>query len=574
MTHRDRDSTRRRLGRLEPSALRGVIVREVVNFSSFWRSSTFSSTVDPTIYMLAFGLGLGSFLNVIGGYDYIDFVGTGIVATTVLFAGAFPAMYSTFVKYEFQHTYDAILAAPVDVEELVTGEALWIAARVGVYGCVPMLIAMLFGLEPSWGMLLVPVSPRCRASAGRVRHLHRGQVERDRELLLLAERPADADVPLAGTFFPLTDLPSGRRCSATSTRSTTASSSSATPSSASRAGATSGTSRSWSASGSSPGAWRSGSWNASSSSERRHRACPRPASVQRTYYLLMLGNTLAASFIWGINTIFLLDAGLSNLEAFAANAFFTAGMVIFEVPTGIVADTVGRRASYLLGTITLTVTTLLYVLLWQIEAPFWEWAVVSMLLGLGFTFFSGAVEAWLVDALTATGFDGDLETVFGRGQIVSGAAMLGGSVAGGYIAQVTSLGVPFVLRAVVLAIMFVVAFALMRDIGFTPERGKGVTDRDAPDRLGVHPVRLARPGGQVAHGLVDPARRHRDLRLLRAPALPARARRRPRGVRHRRPGGRDRRRRPDRRRVRGAVDQAHVPPPHDRAADVDRRRRR
>ena len=82
-------------------------------------------------------------------------------------------------------------------------------------------------------------------------------------------------------------------------------------------------------------------------------------------------------------------------------------MVLFEVPTGIVADTVGRRASYLLGTVTLAVTTLLYVLLWQIEAPFWAWAVVSMLLGLGFTFFSGAVEAWLVDALTATGFAGE-----------------------------------------------------------------------------------------------------------------------------------------------------------------------
>ena len=121
----------------------------------------------------------------------------------------------------------------------------------------------------------------------------------------------------------------------------------------------------------------------------------------------MLGNTLAASLIWGINTIFLLDAGLSNLEAFAANAFFTAGMVLFEVPTGIVADTVGRRASYLLGTRdALAARRLLYVLLWQLEAPFWAWAVVSVLLGLGFTFFSGAVEAWLVDALTATGFDG------------------------------------------------------------------------------------------------------------------------------------------------------------------------
>jgi MFS family permease len=198
---------------------------------------------------------------------------------------------------------------------------------------------------------------------------------------------------------------------------------------------------------------------------------PTPRSIQRTYLVLMLGNTLAASFIWGINTIFLLDAGLTNLEAFAANAFFTAGMVVFEVPTGIVADGVGRRASYLLGTVTLAGSTLLYVLLWEVEGAFWQWAIVSMLLGLGFTFFSGAVEAWLVDALNATGFTGELETVFGRGQMVSGAAMLTGSVAGGFIAQQTTLGVPFVLRGVVLVVMFAVAFTLMHDVGFTPEKG-------------------------------------------------------------------------------------------------------
>src|SRR5215210_7360999 len=113
---------------------------------------------------------------------------------------------------------------------------------------------------------------------------------------------------------------------------------------------------------------------------------PTPRSIKRTYYGLLLGNTLAASLIWGINTIFLLDAGLNNLEAFAANAFFTAGMVIFEVPTGIVADMWGRRVSFLLGTVTLAVTTGLYVLLWEMDAPFWAWAVVSLLLGLGFTF--------------------------------------------------------------------------------------------------------------------------------------------------------------------------------------------
>jgi MFS family permease len=191
--------------------------------------------------------------------------------------------------------------------------------------------------------------------------------------------------------------------------------------------------------------------------------------IQRVYLTLLLGNTLAASFIWGINTLFLLDAGLSNLEAFAANAFFTAGMVVFEVPTGVVADVWGRRVSYLLGTLTLAGSTFLYWLLWVTSAPFWPWAIVSMLLGLGFTFFSGAVEAWLVDALKFAGYEGGLEAVMGRGQMVSGAAMLGGSVLGGVIAQTTSLGVPFLMRVGVLVAMFFVAQRMMQDLGFTPE---------------------------------------------------------------------------------------------------------
>jgi lipooligosaccharide transport system permease protein len=147
---------RRRLGRLERPALQGVLVREIINFSSYWRATTFSSTVEPTIYLLAFGFGFGSLVSKVGGLDYVQFVGTGTVATAVLFSSVFPAMFGTFVKYQFQHTYDAILAAPVDTEELVTGEALWISMRAGVFGCAPLLVAMIFGLDPSWGMLAVP----------------------------------------------------------------------------------------------------------------------------------------------------------------------------------------------------------------------------------------------------------------------------------------------------------------------------------------------------------------------------------------------------------------------------------
>jgi MFS family permease len=192
--------------------------------------------------------------------------------------------------------------------------------------------------------------------------------------------------------------------------------------------------------------------------------------VQATYLGLTLLTTLSASLIWGINTLFLLDAGLSNLEAFAANAFFTAGMMLFEIPTGVVADLRGRRLSYVLGALTLAATTAVYVLLWWVGAPFWAWALASMAIGLGFTFFSGAVEAWLVDALTATGFAGDLTAVFGRGQAVTGAAMLGGSVLGGVIAQATNLGVPFLVRVGLLLVTVVVAVLFMHDLGFTPDR--------------------------------------------------------------------------------------------------------
>ena len=219
-------------------------------------------------------------------------------------------------------------------------------------------------------------------------------------------------------------------------------------------------------------------------------------AVQRVYLVLLLLHTLAASLIWGINTLFLLDAGLSNTEAFAANAFFTAGMVIFEVPTGVVADTRGRRLSYLLGTLTLACSTLVYWILWRMSAPFWTWAITSALLGLGFTFFSGAVHAWLVDALTSSGYfrdGGKLEHVLARGEIVEGAAMLCGSVAGGVIAQTTNLGVPYILRVLTLVLSFGLAFAWMRDVGFTPSRGK-------------HPLQEAKRvlRRSIEHGLGNP----------------------------------------------------------------------
>jgi lipooligosaccharide transport system permease protein len=147
----------RKVGRLERAAIAGVMSRELTVFRHYWPSTTFSSIVQPTIYLLAFGLGFGALVSRIGGVSYVQFVGTGTVATAVLFSSAFPGMFGGFVRRKFQRTYDALLAAPVDVEELVTAEVSAIALKAGLYGVAPLLVAIAFGLDPAWGMLLVPL---------------------------------------------------------------------------------------------------------------------------------------------------------------------------------------------------------------------------------------------------------------------------------------------------------------------------------------------------------------------------------------------------------------------------------
>jgi lipooligosaccharide transport system permease protein len=146
----------KRSHRLDPAALAGVMTRDVVLFKRYWKATTFSSVVQPTIYLLAFGLGFGSLVSHVGHVRYVEYVATGVVATAVLFSSAFPGMFNTLIRWQFQRTYDALLAAPVDVEELVTAEILWISIRAGVYGLAPLIVGLAFGLTPEPGMLLVP----------------------------------------------------------------------------------------------------------------------------------------------------------------------------------------------------------------------------------------------------------------------------------------------------------------------------------------------------------------------------------------------------------------------------------
>jgi MFS family permease len=187
--------------------------------------------------------------------------------------------------------------------------------------------------------------------------------------------------------------------------------------------------------------------------------------VINTYYCVTALYTLSVSIIWGINTLFLMDAGLDIFQVMVVNALFTAGMVIFEIPTGVVADTIGRKASFLLCLSVLFVTTILYVAAARFSWGFWAFCGISVLIGLGFTFFTGAVEAWLVDALDHTGYDKPQERVFARGQAVFSAAMLIGTVGGGFLGQI-HLSWPYVARAAFLVPTFFISLFLMKDLGF------------------------------------------------------------------------------------------------------------
>jgi lipooligosaccharide transport system permease protein len=197
--------------RLEPAAIGAVMSRELANFRTFWKATTFSSVLEPTIYLLAFGLGLGStIVSQVQGLDYVEFVGTGMVATAVIFSSALPAMFGTFVKERFQRTYDALLAAPIDVEELVTAEMLWIALRSGFYGCFPLLVSFFFGLDPTAEMLLVPIF--CFATAlgfaafGIAVAASVAKIDQFNYVTTLVITPLFL---VAGTFFPIDQLPEG-----------------------------------------------------------------------------------------------------------------------------------------------------------------------------------------------------------------------------------------------------------------------------------------------------------------------------------------------------------------------------
>ncbi len=195
------------------------------------------------------------------------------------------------------------------------------------------------------------------------------------------------------------------------------------------------------------------------------------SSAARAFYFITGLYTLSASFIWSVNTLFLLKAGLDLFGVFLANAVFTAAMCLFEIPTGVFADTRGRKFSFLMCTVFLFIGTLGYASASWFGGGLAAFCLMSVVLGLGFTFYSGAVEAWVVDELKVEGYEGSLDRVFSRGGMISAASMVLGSLLGGILGQV-SLSLPYVLRSAALFVLFLFALGFMKERGFVPVRGE------------------------------------------------------------------------------------------------------
>lgn len=125
-------------------------------YTKLYKSSFALNFVEPILYLLAMGIGLGAFVREINGMPYIRFIAPGIIASSSMFAAVYECTYGTYVRMEFQKTFDAILATPVNIDELVLAELIWGATKSLIYGVTITIVMTAFGLIDS-GMIVLAI---------------------------------------------------------------------------------------------------------------------------------------------------------------------------------------------------------------------------------------------------------------------------------------------------------------------------------------------------------------------------------------------------------------------------------
>ncbi len=126
-------------------------------FFRLWRSEAPGFVAEPIIILLAMGFGLGAYIGFVDGQQYIEFIVPGIIASYAMFSASFECTYGTFIRMEYQRTYDAIIATPLNVEDITAGEIFWGATRSLLTGTTILAIAAAFQLVHSPWALLIPV---------------------------------------------------------------------------------------------------------------------------------------------------------------------------------------------------------------------------------------------------------------------------------------------------------------------------------------------------------------------------------------------------------------------------------
>lgn len=123
--------------------------RNFTVYTKLYKSSLALNFVEPVLYLAALGLGLGAFVREINGVPYIQFIAPGIIASSSMFAAIYECTYGTYVRMKYQKTFDAILATPVNIDDLVLGELLWGATKSVLYGTIIIFVISLLGLVSS-----------------------------------------------------------------------------------------------------------------------------------------------------------------------------------------------------------------------------------------------------------------------------------------------------------------------------------------------------------------------------------------------------------------------------------------
>jgi lipooligosaccharide transport system permease protein len=129
--------------------------RHLTVYTKLYLSSIALNFVEPILYLVALGFGLGGFITEVQGRPYINFIAPGIIASSSMFATVYECTYATYVRIFYQKTFDAILSTPVNIDDLIAGEIMWGATKSVLYGIIIIATISAFRLVDSPLIVLV-----------------------------------------------------------------------------------------------------------------------------------------------------------------------------------------------------------------------------------------------------------------------------------------------------------------------------------------------------------------------------------------------------------------------------------